>query len=284
MAEAEEGVLNIATGAIALSGGETAGQFDDNSGDFDLLIQALTITGLVDAVSHGDLTVFAPTDAAFVELAQNLGYEGTDEGEAFGVIAETLTALGGGDPVPLLTEVLLYHVSAGAKDAAAVTEAGTIETLQGQTFTVADGGPTVGLVDNDAGIDDPKVVLANVGTPESGIELSNGIIHVIDKVLLPFSVSNVLSGGDLVLGSDKGEFTITGFKNDYVDGNGGADTILTLWGDDVARGGDGRDFINGGFGDDTLSGDNGRDIVLGGFGDDVVNGGAGRDFVSGGSG
>ena len=87
MAEAEEGVLNIATGAIALSGGETAGQFDDNSGDFDLLIQALTITGLVDAVSHGDLTVFAPTDAAFVELAQNLGYEGTDEGEAFGVIA-----------------------------------------------------------------------------------------------------------------------------------------------------------------------------------------------------
>ena len=56
------------------------------------------------------MTLFAPNDRAFIRLANDLGYEGSDEAGAFDAIVQTLTLLGNGDPLPLLTSVLTYHV------------------------------------------------------------------------------------------------------------------------------------------------------------------------------
>ena len=101
--------LPTIAGIVSQSGNE----FDSNNQDFDILLEALETADLVGAVNdvNADLTVFAPTDAAFIELAQDFGYQGTDEGEAFSTIANSLTELGEGDPVPLLRDILLYHVS-----------------------------------------------------------------------------------------------------------------------------------------------------------------------------
>jgi serralysin len=76
------------------------------SEDFELLVAALDAAGLVGAVADPDasLTVFAPTDAAFVALAQDLGYQGSDEAGALGFLVD---ALG----MPTITNVLLYHVA-----------------------------------------------------------------------------------------------------------------------------------------------------------------------------
>ncbi|MEO1293795.1 MAG: fasciclin domain-containing protein [Pseudomonadota bacterium] len=89
---------------------------------FDILVQALTAADLVGAVADptADLTVFAPTDDAFTQLAVDLGFTGdpADEDAVFGFIVSALTDLGGGDPIPLLTDILLYHVAPGSQTAA----------------------------------------------------------------------------------------------------------------------------------------------------------------------
>ncbi|MEM7555450.1 MAG: fasciclin domain-containing protein, partial [Cyanobacteria bacterium P01_A01_bin.84] len=113
--------------------------FDKNSSDFDILLEALKTTSLVEALDdkNADLSVFAPTDAAFIKLAQDFGYKGTDEAEAFDAIASTLTELGNGDPLPLLRDILLYHVSPGAKDQEQLQTEGKVETLlEGASFEV----------------------------------------------------------------------------------------------------------------------------------------------------
>ncbi|MEM9550462.1 MAG: fasciclin domain-containing protein, partial [Pseudomonadota bacterium] len=90
------------------------------NGSFDILVKALQTADLADTVRDlDDITVFAPTDAAFAALAADLGYDGDpeDEDAVFDFIAGALGDLAGGDPVPLLTDILLYHVSGGAKTA-----------------------------------------------------------------------------------------------------------------------------------------------------------------------
>ena len=111
--------------------------------------------GLAGALSgKTQLTVFAPTDAAFAKVPQS-----------------TLDALLANRAK--LRTVLLYHVVQGRVPAAKVTTMASARTLakQSVSFTVKDGAVFV----NDA-----RVVKANVGT-------RNGIIHVIDKVLIPMS-------------------------------------------------------------------------------------------------
>ncbi|MEL6166323.1 MAG: fasciclin domain-containing protein [Cyanobacteria bacterium J06628_3] len=170
--------LPTIAGIVSQSGNE----FDDNNQDFDILLEALETADLVGAVDdvNADLTVFAPTDAAFIELAQDFGYEGTDEGEAFSTIANSLTELGEGDPVPLLRDILLYHVSPEAKEQAQITEQAQVNTLlEGASFTV-EGNE---LVDNEPDLSNPSFIddLAN-------IEAANGIIQGIDRVLLPIDI------------------------------------------------------------------------------------------------
>ena len=128
------------------------------AGDFNTLVTAVQAAGLVDALKgEGPFTVFAPTDEAFAKLP-----------------AETLQAALA-DPQGLLTQVLLYHVVPGKVMAADLSDGMEAATLQGEnvTFTLGDG---VAMV-NDANI---------VATD---IETSNGVIHVIDTVILPPSIT-----------------------------------------------------------------------------------------------
>ncbi len=114
---------------------------------------AVQAAGLVDALQgEGPFTVFAPTDAAFAKLPA-----GTVEGLLK-------------DP-KALSNILLYHVLSGEVKAAAVKDGLTAKTLQGSpvSFKIMDGKPMI----NDANI---------VGTD---IMTSNGVIHVIDSVILP---------------------------------------------------------------------------------------------------
>ena len=119
--------------------------------DFSILVSAVTAAGLVDTLSgDGPFTVFAPTDDAFRALP-----------------ADTLDAIL--LDVDQLTSVLTYHVVSG-KVASTDLVNGPVPTLNGADVTV---DLTDGVKINDA----------NVIIPD--IEASNGIIHVIDKVLLP---------------------------------------------------------------------------------------------------
>ncbi len=121
--------------------------FDDDGGDFDMLLAAVGAAGLVGALADEDasLTVFAPTDDPFVALAGRLGYGGDDEADAFEFIVEALTDLGGGDPIPLLTDVLSYHVVAGASTLGEFQAEGVIETSAGGLMRIVANG----LIDAD---------------------------------------------------------------------------------------------------------------------------------------
>jgi uncharacterized surface protein with fasciclin (FAS1) repeats len=123
---------------------------------------------VLEALSNpeAELTVFAPTDAAFEALAEALGEEAFN-----GVLADT----------ELLTGILLYHVLGAevySEDVLALLEENmgefTVETLNGQSITVA------GNVEDGITIDGPNLILEMVD-----IEAANGVIHVIDAVILP---------------------------------------------------------------------------------------------------
>lgn len=251
--------------------------FDNNAGDFDILLAAVTTAGLAGVLNDPDLdlTVFAPTDGAFVGLSTALGYDGTDEAGAWTYLVESLTLLGGGDPIPLLTQVLTYHVSGESLQSSQVLSALTIPTLQGGDLGVSG----TMLVDAEPDVADPSIVGVD-------IQAANGIIHVIDGVLLPADLLQSDGSGDVdfVIGGDDGERIRTGRDNDYADGNGGDDSIKLGAGDDVGLGGSGDDSMKGGKGDDLMLGEDGNDGMKGGSGDDTLDGGAGDDEIKGGSG
>jgi uncharacterized surface protein with fasciclin (FAS1) repeats len=213
---------------------------------------ALSATGLVDTVTGlEDVTVFAPTDAAFTQLAVDLGFDGdqSDEDAVFGFIAGALSSLApDGDPIPLLTDVLLYHVSPGSKSANQIDGLDTVETLlPGVTF----GSEGTELIDNEPDIDNPNIVIPDIAA-------DNGTIQAIDRVLLPLDIP----------GNTVGE-TINGTnKRDHLEGTTGDDELFGL---------KGRDKLDGGDGDDMLFGGRGRDFLSGGAGDDHLVGGRGRD-------
>ncbi|MFN0090576.1 MAG: fasciclin domain-containing protein [Acidimicrobiales bacterium] len=160
---------------VAASGGE----FDRDRHDYDMLLTAVKAAGLVDALNGDDaqLSVFAPNDRAFVRLARDLGFDGEGgERGAWEHLVHALSDLGGGDPIPVLRNVLLYHVAPGRLGLADVLNADEIETL-------LDGG-TIGvhglrLVDEAPELRDPRLV-----RPYE-LEASNGVVHPIDRVLLP---------------------------------------------------------------------------------------------------
>lgn len=122
------------------------------AGQFNTLAKALTAAGLIDTLKGaGPFTVFAPTDAAFAKIP-----------------ADKLNALLADKAA--LTKVLTYHVVAGTVMAADV-KTGGVKTVQGQTLNV---------VASPSGV---KVNNANV--VKTDIAATNGVIHVIDSVVMP---------------------------------------------------------------------------------------------------
>ena len=131
------------------------------AGDFTTLAAALTAAGLVDTLKGtGPFTVFAPTDAAFAKLPA-----GTVEG----LLKE---------PKGALTDILTYHVVAGEVMAADVVKLNgqKVKTVQGAELTVVVTGDKVALVD---------VAGNSVNVVATDVKASNGVIHVIDGVLMP---------------------------------------------------------------------------------------------------
>ena len=133
-----------------------------NSPDHNTLEVAVIAAELADDLSGpGPFTVFAPTDAAFAALPA-------------GVVDALLV-----DPTGDLAQILLYHVVSGTALSTSLTDGQTITTLQGEDITV-----TIGM--NGVMINNATVVVAD-------IVADNGVVHVIDAVLipqLPSSVSN----------------------------------------------------------------------------------------------
>lgn len=279
---AEPDLPNIVEKVIELS--EGAG-FDENNGDFDFLRESVIAADLAGVLSSedADLTVFAPTDAAFIDLAQSLNYDGSDEEGAFGYLVDALRLLNAGnDPIELLSTVLQYHVSDGSQTSGDILgNGGVVNTLiEGASFTV--DGSTLAITDADPDNVDPVLQAPDL----IDIEVSNGIIHVIDGVLLPADLlaSDGSNDVDFIIGDDGRNFYNTGADNDLIDAKGGRDVVIAGKGDDIVLAGDGRDFVNAGKGDDIVKGEGGMDRIIAGAGDDLVDGGDDNDWISGGRG
>lgn len=166
-------------------GAQSAADIAASSSNFELLSQALDTAGLTTLLdSDGTFTVFAPNDAAFVALAQDLGYDGSDEAGAFAAIVAALTDLGGGDPLPTLVAVLQYHVLGTVQTGPEVAAASTLQTLQGGELTVSGSM----LIDNAPAITDATIT----GTD---ITVCNGVVHIVSRVLLPVAVDPVVDPG-----------------------------------------------------------------------------------------
>ena len=124
--------------------------------EFSTLVAAVTAAGLGEALSGaGPFTVFAPTNAAFEALPA-------------GLLEKLLLP----ENKEVLTKILTYHVVA-AKVMAADVKAGDVATLEGSSFAVTTEGGV-------------KVNAANVTATD--VPASNGVIHVIDAVLVPASI------------------------------------------------------------------------------------------------
>jgi uncharacterized surface protein with fasciclin (FAS1) repeats len=127
------------------------------AGNFKTLVTAVKAAGLVDTLkSAGPFTVFAPTDDAFAKLPK-----GTVEGLL--------------KDIPKLKAVLTYHVVPGKVMAADVVKLKTAKTVQGQDVRV---DASKWHLHKNVKINDANVVKADIVT-------DNGVIHVIDKVILP---------------------------------------------------------------------------------------------------
>ena len=132
---------------------EVAASVNAATGEFSTLIAAVEYTGLAGALdANRHFTVFAPTDAAFAEL---------------GLDASTVTSIPAGD----LAAILLYHVSPGDRFAEDVVSAERVRMLsKGFTF------PSV--TSEGAFLNDAQIVMPD-------IDCRNGVVHVIDAVLMP---------------------------------------------------------------------------------------------------
>ncbi len=139
-----------------------------NSADHTTLISAVKAAGLVETLKQsGPFTVFAPTNAAFSQLPSG-----------------TVETLLKPESKEMLTKVLTYHVVAGRYDASAIMKAirhgggkATLKTVNGESLTAMMNGP-MNVVVKDA-----RGNVADISTYD--VNQSNGVIHVIDKVLMP---------------------------------------------------------------------------------------------------
>jgi uncharacterized surface protein with fasciclin (FAS1) repeats len=144
-----------AAGVSAQDGGKDIVDTAEAAGSFNTLAKALQAADLVDTLrGQGPYTVFAPTDEAFAKLPSS-----------------TLDDLLKPENKDKLKRILTYHVVPGRVSASQAAKLRTAKAVSGDTIDIKTNGATV-MVDN------ARVVKADVGA-------SNGIIHVIDAVMLP---------------------------------------------------------------------------------------------------
>ena len=168
------GAVAISTlGAIAYAGNPMVGgapmyntkniiQNAVNSKDHTTLVAAVKAAGLVETLEgKGPFTVFAPTNAAFGKLP-----------------AGTVDTLVKPENKATLTKILTYHVVPGKLEAASLTNGKKLKTVEGEELTVKLTDGKVWIVDAKGGTS--AVTIANVNQ-------SNGVIHVVDTVLMPAS-------------------------------------------------------------------------------------------------
>ena len=133
-----------------------------NSKDHTTLVAAVKAAGLVDTLEgKGPFTVFAPTNEAFAKLP-----------------AGTVDTLVKPENKATLTKILTYHVVPGKLEASDLTDGKKLKTVEGEELTVKKADGKVMLVDAKGGTS--TVTIANVNQ-------SNGVIHVVDTVLMPAS-------------------------------------------------------------------------------------------------
>ena len=145
-----------------------------NSADHTTLVAAVKAAGLVPALKgKGPFTVLAPTNDAFAKLPD-------------GTVNDLLKP----ENKETLTKILTYHVLAGNYDSKSLTKLikkgrGTakVKTLSGDTLTLTSGGMKGMMASNQIVIQDEKGNMSNVTITD--VRQSNGVIHVIDSVLLP---------------------------------------------------------------------------------------------------
>tara|TARA_B100000214_G_scaffold374715_1_gene358345 strand:+ start:919 stop:1848 length:930 start_codon:yes stop_codon:yes gene_type:complete len=184
------------TAIVAADSNEDIPTNAQNTGEHDSLVAALSHVDLVTYLQgEGPFTVFAPTDQAFADAGIDLTTFDTDEENA------------------TLFDILTYHVFSGSVESSAVTDGMTATMVNGDdvTFTVGDN-----LLINDA-----HIVTTDVNA-------SNGIIHVIDKVLLPPADVIDTSECDAIIGVDDSGLA---YDKPYVEVAVGA-TVCWIWNDE----------------------------------------------------
>ena len=167
-------------------------------GGFNTLVAALDAADLVETLSgDGTFTVFAPTDDAFAALPE-------------GMLEELLA-----DP-ETLKQILLYHVVGDVVMAETVVTLDEAETLEGSMVAID-------VVDGNVFLNDSQVT-------STDIEASNGVVHVIDKVLVP-SMQEAASNETLEESKSIAEIAVAGGFNTLVAALSAADLVETLSGD-----------------------------------------------------
>jgi uncharacterized surface protein with fasciclin (FAS1) repeats len=131
-----------------------------NSKDHTTLVAAVKAAGLVDTLSGaGPFTVFAPTNEAFAKLPKG-----------------TVETLVKPENKATLTKILTYHVVPGKLAVADLTDGRTLTTVEGEQLTVKNSGGRISILDAKGGVS--RVTISNVNQ-------SNGVIHVVNNVLMP---------------------------------------------------------------------------------------------------
>ncbi len=155
---AREGTVMV--GGAAMYPSKNIVQNAIHSRDHTTLVAAVKAAGLVDTLSGaGPFTVFAPTNAAFNKLPTG-----------------TVESLVKPENKATLTKILTYHVVPGRLEAADLTDGKVLTTVEGEQLTVRNTGGRISIV--DAKGDVSRVTIPNVNQ-------SNGVIHVVNTVLLP---------------------------------------------------------------------------------------------------
>ncbi|MDX1982800.1 MAG: fasciclin domain-containing protein [Bryobacteraceae bacterium] len=150
--------MRLGCAALMLTGSAFAGDIVDTAvaaGSFNTLVAAVKAAGLVETLKGaGPFTVFAPTDEAFAKLPP-------------GTVENLLKP----ENKDKLAAILTYHVVSGKVMAADVMKLKSAKTVQGQNVRVS----------SKAG----SVMINNATVAKADIETSNGVIHVIDTVIMP---------------------------------------------------------------------------------------------------